>query len=169
MYIYTYMDMYMYEGDVDIGFVHWGHQGPRALLILSLEAPMSVQRGFDLIGLTLSHYLDALTVTRVHIDDVYRSHYSPHVAIAHGCMAAGNSGRTAFGFAIPPFPRLPHNRKKIRMRPPRRPRPGRRPTTLPLRLLAPAAEVVPRPVFWQNPPSAPSVFCKFAFDPDYVD
>ena len=48
------------EEDVDVGPVHGG--ASRALLILSLEAPRSARRGFDLIRLILWHYLDYIYI-----------------------------------------------------------------------------------------------------------
>ena len=56
-------------------------------------------------------------------------------------MPCGFSGRFAFGWPIPPVPRLPHNRnkkKRVRERRDRGPRP-------PARLLAPVSANVPLP------------------------
>ena len=51
----------MFEEDVHVGRVHGG--ASRALLILSLEAPMSARRGFGLIRLILWHYRDCMIVS----------------------------------------------------------------------------------------------------------
>ncbi len=46
----------LFEEDAYVGPVHRG--ASRAFLIVSLEAPRSARRGFDLIRLLLWHYLD---------------------------------------------------------------------------------------------------------------
>ena len=50
----------LFEEGVNVGPAHG--RVSRALLILSLEAPRSARKGFDLIRLILWHYLDCIYI-----------------------------------------------------------------------------------------------------------
>ena len=55
----------LFEEDANVGLVHVG--ASRALLILSLEAPRSSRRGFNLIRLILWHCLDCMSMEALEI------------------------------------------------------------------------------------------------------